>query len=621
MLKSRKLATSIALALLLFTASSASLDAQTIPISARTESVGKKQVGSILIGGAVAVRLKTSHAGMKPAERAKTAAAKLLVKVDKGLKPSAIRAEERDEQWRVSAGDELLIYVTRKEARAQDSDPDTLARLWVRQIRNLLSIPAVKLDATSVVIPLSETRSIGITGWAAKELQVTVSSTANSIKAELKDKRLVLNGIAAGTARVKLSTGSHAAECAVVVKKYAGDLKAKISAEVTGQAAPAGLTGDASELAIKRFLPREPGATVKILSLKTPGRSLAPGKKTLVTAKVRISGPSYLPVEGSVPVEVSNVRIPSRRASQLMYSNVPERVTRDQTLYFAEIPSKVSGRLFYHHINGGKTPAVLSVMMVNPEDRPVRVQIIPGFVFPHPDPVRAGHRAGRAFFSRYLKNVGEIYTIPPRSAVPLSIDFLKPQDVGSGMAEIRALEPDSARCYIRITASYKPANAALKSIAAHRDAWHRVMPRPASPVELAEAKDSPDLYATTAKQVNAEYTVGDRWTWIPVGKEPVTDSAGTRRLEGNYGVIYSIDVKVHNPGEKKRQVEVAFEAGAGQASGVFSIGDRYVEVANIFPREERALARFTMNPNETRSISIQTVPLGGSAYPAALIFR
>ncbi len=622
MIKSLTLALSLSAAfLVLGTASSAPLNPPTIPITARTEAAGKKQVGAILIGGTAAVRLKTSYADIEPAERAKIAAAKLRLKISEGLRASDIRAEKQDGLWTVSAGDEPFLFVNRREARAQDSDPDTLARLWAKQIRNLLSVPALKLESASIIVPATEKRSLRVSGWAARNLQVTTSGGSNSIKAEIKGNRLILVGIAPGIARVKLTAGSHSAECAVIVRKYAGDLKVVIRAEVTGNPAPASLLAEASELAVKRHLPKGAGAWVKVIHLQRPGRSLAQGKKALLTAKVRIAGPNYLPVEGTVRIEVANVRVPVRRASQLMYSNFPEQISTDQTLYFAEIPSKVSGRLFYHHINSARTQAVLSVMIVNPEDKPIRVQIIPGFVYPHPDPVRAGHRAGRAFFSRYLKNVGEIYTLPPRSAAPLVFDLLKPQDVGSGMAEIRTLEPESARCYIRITASYQPVDATLKAIAAHRDAWRRVMPRPALPVEMAESADSPDLYATTAKQITAEYTVGNKWTWIPVGKEPVTDSAGTRRLEGNYGVIYNIDVTVHNPGEKRRQVEVAFEAGAGQASGVFSIADQYVEVANIFPREEKHLARFTMGPNETRSISIQTVPLGGSAYPATLIFR
>jgi len=601
--------------------SSAPLNAQTIPIVARAEKDGKKQVGAILIGGTAAVRLKTSYSDVKPAERARIAAETLRRTVDKGLSPSAIRAEKQESLWTVSAGDKPFLFVNRKEARAQDSDPDTLARLWASQIRKLLSAPAVKLDSASIIVPFTETGSIGLSGWATKNIHIATTSGSNAIKAQVKGKRLILVGMAPGTARVKVTAGSHSAECAVTVRKYAGDLKPIIKAEVTGRPAPASLLAEASELAMKRYLPKESGAWVKILQLQRPGRSLASGKKALLTAKVRIGGPNYLTVEGTVRIEVANVRVPARPISQLMYSNVPEQITHDQTLYFAEIPSKVSGRLFYHHINSAKTQAVLSVMIVNPEDKPIRVQIIPGFVYPHPDPVRAGHRAGRAFFSRFLKNIGEIYTLPPRSAAPLVFDLLKPQDVGSGMAEIRTLEPESARCFVRITASYRPVDATLKAIAAHRDAWRRVLPRPALPIEMAEAQDSPDLYATTVKQIKAEYTVGNKWTWIPVGKEPVTDTAGTRRLEGNYGVIYNIDVTVHNPGDTKRQVEVAFEAGAGQACGVFSIANQYVEVANIFPREEKHLTRFTMGPNETRSISIQTVPLGGSAYPASLIFR
>jgi hypothetical protein len=174
---------------------------------------------------------------------------------------------------------------------------------------------------------------------------------------------------------------------------------------------------------------------------------------------------------------------------------------------------------------------------------------------------------------------------------------------------------------VRVTASYDPPSSLTRAAAATQDSWRRAIPRPATRVETAESTDSADLYPTTLKQINAQYTVGEKWTWIAVGKEPVTDSAGKRRLEGNYGVLYNIDLKVHNPAANARQVEVAFEAGAGPASGVFTIGNQYVEIASIHPREERQLARFTMRPNETRMITIQTVPLGGSAYPAALIVR
>src|SRR5687767_14480472 len=141
---SRSLASTLSAALtILGMAFSSALSAQTIPILSRTEKAGKKQVGAILIAGTVAVRLKTSHGGATPAERAKTAAAKLRSRVSKGLSPSSIRSAEEDGQWSVTAGDETLLTVTKREARAQDSDRDTLAHLWAKQIRRLLSTPAL----------------------------------------------------------------------------------------------------------------------------------------------------------------------------------------------------------------------------------------------------------------------------------------------------------------------------------------------------------------------------------------------------------------------------------------------------------------------------------------------
>ena len=602
-------------------APSAARRSQTIPITSRVEMRAGKRVGLILIGGQVAVRLKTVHAGKDPGERARAAAAKLMRELDDGVSMSAVKAVEKADQWTVSAGVTPFLFVTRREARAHDSDPEGLARRWSGQIRSLAALPAVKLRNTAIVVPLNETRSIPIGGWFDRSLVVGFPDGEKIAKAEVNRKSLIIRGAAPGVARVTVSAGTHSASCLVTVRKYAGNLKSSVHAQVTGRPAPAGLVTEAALLALRRFLHREPGAHLQLITPPNSGRSLGEGRKTALTARVRITGPNLLPVHGIARIEVENTRTPQRKNSQLMYSNVPEQIKKAGTLYFAEVPPGLPSRLFYHHINAAKAPAVLTVTLVNPQDKPVRLQIVPGFVFPHLDPVQAGRRAGRAFFPRYLKNIGEIYSLPARSAVPLAVDLLRPNEVGSGIAEVRLLTPESARCFIRVTASFKPADTEIKAAAGRLDAWRRVLPRSATPVELAEAPDSPDLFPTTTKQLTAEYTVGQKWTWIPFGKEPITDSAGTRRLEGNYGVLYNIALKVHNPGEIKRQVEVAFEAGAGPASGIFAIADQFVDIASIYPREEKRLARFTLGPNQTRTISIQTVPLGGSAYPASLIVR
>jgi hypothetical protein len=594
---------------------------QTVPVSAKTEKRGRREVGILHIAGRTALTVKTSNSEMSPGDRARTAASRLRAKLEGGDSAASIRAIKTEGRWSVSLGDTPLIYVTKREARAQESDADSLARRWAAQIRSLVTQPALMLASKSVVVPLNEARSIQLSGWAAKSLKASIVDGKGTASARVEGRTLVVRGAAPGAAKVLVSAGAHNASCVIHVKKYAGSLKTAVTAQVTGQSAPPPLLSAVAAHAVKRSLPREAGASIQFLSFPKVFRSLAAGKKAVLSAKVQISGKDYLPVVGQARIEVENAKTPPRKTSQLMYSNVPEQITKAGTLYLAEVPANASGRLFYHHINSAKAPATLTVTLVNPESTPARLHLVSGFVFPDPDPVQAGRAAGRAFFPRYVKNIGEIFILPPKSSVPLVVDLLKPQDVGSGMAEIRLLGPDSARFFVRVAASYKPADSATKALAWRRDAWRSVTPRPATAAEIAHAPDSPDLYPTTTKVVKAEYTVGQKWTWIPFGKEPITDSAGKRPLQGNYGVLYNIDLRLHNPGERKRQVELAFEAGAGPASGIFAIADQFIEVPSIYPREEKPLAKFTLGPNQTRTISIQTVPLGGSAYPANLIVR
>ena len=42
---------------------------------------------------------------------------------------------------------------------------------------------------------------------------------------------------------------------------------------------------------------------------------------------------------------------------------------------------------------------------------------------------------------------------------------------------------------------------------------------------------------------------------------------------------------------------------------------------SLLPTQEKGLARVEVGPNQTRTISIETLPLGGSSYPASLIIR
>jgi hypothetical protein len=94
----------------------------------------------------------------------------------------------------------------------------------------------------------------------------------------------------------------------------------------------------------------------------------------------------------------------------------------------------------------------------------------------------------------------------------------------------------------------------------------------------------------------------------------LTGSGGN--LLGNYGVLYDINVNL----TVRQQVEIAFESGAGDVSGIFSIaGGATTTINNLSPPNEQEITRISLAPGTTQKVRILTMPLSGSAYPASII--
>jgi hypothetical protein len=125
--------------------------------------------------------------------------------------------------------------------------------------------------------------------------------------------------------------------------------------------------------------------------------------------------------------------------------------------------------------------------------------------------------------------------------------------------------------------------------------------------------------------VDARYIVGEHWTFVPVGMAEGDGAPSAADAErgnaGDYGVLYTIRLTLQNPLSTPQKVEVAFGAGGGPVMAVFNIGGQYLEIDETDPPGQRPLAHFTLRPHETRLVTLRTVPLGGSTYPATVIVR
>jgi|GEM_PF-5115951 len=562
--------------------------------------------------------------------RAEAVASRLQTLAVSGLSVRDIQARTVGKEGRVVvAGRAVLLTIGIHDAVAKGSGIPTLTNQWTRQIREALASPAVTLSAERLTIPLGETRTISVGGWDNGAFATQLDARSNVLTAQSNsDKRHVtLTAQNVGNTTVRVMVGKTAIACPVTVKKWAGRLPSELLAEVTGNpSAPAELVL-ASAHNVLRQAPCELGATLKIVSSAKTKLSLLPGRSHVVTAKVVLSGGGYLTATGTARIRVVNRVLVEKPAERLFYSNTPEHITGSRVLYAATLADAAPARLMFHHDNMTRGGMVLAVTLTNPTDAPLRLHLTPGFVPPAVDPARTGYKAGQVFLQNQMKRYGEIVTVPARSSLPLVLQRLTHRQTSSGIALLRLLEPaKDARCLIQV-ASVSPNRTGYSKLAqGHLDPWRVATAKTHTLPQLMQletlARQNTYLAARTLAM---NYTIGEHWAQVPVGRNDVLSPTPTPdavpEILGDYGVLYTLRVTIKNPHPTHRKAEVVFAPGGGAALAVFNIGGSYLQVGEVRPPHERALVKVTLRPNETRTFTIQTVPLGGSSYPANIIVR
>jgi hypothetical protein len=585
---------------------------------------------AVVVNKRIAIHFAAARSGQSPTARARVVAERLRLQAEQGLAPATIAARHEGRLWRVVvAGHGVLFYVTRADARAGRSTPGALALHWAGQLRGALALPPVTLRPAQLLVPYGETRALSLGGYAEGAFTSHVAQGASCVElsSRAETRRLLVRGEKPGRAIVRVQVGEDAASCVVIVKKYAGRVPTALTAEVTGNpGAPSDLvTGVAA--ATLRHAPCEPGAYLRIQSPLRTRRALCPGESQTVAARVTLLGRDYLPVTGMARVRVFNRALPAHPAARLFYSNAPEHIRRPQTLYAASVTAAAPIRLMFHHDNQRRTPVVLAVTLTNPGDRDVRVHLVPGFVAPDSDPATVGYRAGKVFLRNALKRRGEICTLPAHSIMPLLLQRLEHNHTASGIAEVALVDaPADSECVLRVAAESPEATGFPRSAQHRLDAWRYVGTRTTTDIEkvAADLLDSTAPIYRAARTLEARYVVGEHWAFVPVGSASADDASHTEEARGNagdYGVLYTIHVTIQNPHPTSETVEVIFGAGGGPVMAVFDIAGRYMDINETRPPGQRLLAHFTLRPQETRVVTIRTVPLGGSTYPASLIVR
>ncbi|MFN3650950.1 MAG: hypothetical protein ACK47B_15350 [Armatimonadota bacterium] len=585
----------------------------------------------LTVGGKLIAYFRTPNGTTSPERRAEIAAERLRTMIPDGLTAAAINLRARGADWGVYAGDQLLMIATADEAEARKISAKETAERWAGNLKAALPAgsaakqvaaaapaagkPAASKKAaapkpapsgptsTQVTVPVGESRTVEIGGATGSEVTVDIDQADVVDVLQVEGKQaLEVRGLNPGKAVVTVSVGGKSAKLVCWVKKWAGRIVAPPQAAVTGDLAPGSFVKKVAVERVLEAVEREPGTVVRVTGEPEGVRALAAGQSATVSFPVTISGEGFLPVTAKAQVRVENSPLPYQRTDLLLYSNDPESVREYGTLFEGLIEPNGPGRLLFHHQNRMGRPFHFQVHVINPSDEPVDVQIIEGVSGPFIDTIQVGHRAGERYLANAKRDLGYVTRVPARGSRSLFAAKVEKLLTVSGIYGIRIVRGGPLVVQVSVSADAS---------------------RPALRGDLvAAARNEPHSYPSPDKYLEHKYEVGSKyWTFIPMGREPITGKSPRRKLLGNYGVVYDITLNLSNPTDQMGTVKVLLSAQAGWTRGVFMIDGKLVEAPQIAPPAESELISIQLPPGARKKINIQGIPVSGSAYPVSLIVR
>jgi hypothetical protein len=510
------------------------------------------------------------------------------------------------------------IQASRTDAARASMTPVELANEWAIRLREALRLPPIQVPGKNLQVGTGGERFFSIVGTEAARASVT-STDPKVARVEKVPLGMRVRGFERGQATIQIKSGSHVVAAQVQVLPLAANLPQTVRATVVGDPATGDTIRSAIANAAQEQLKMAPGAAVEVLDSRFA--SLDQGATVALQTKVRVSAPNTVATEGTISVRVSNSSLAHRKESELWYCNDPENVMGPGNLFAAELKEPNPTRMLYHHTNASSDPLVVQVVATNTSNAPVKVVIIPGDGAPHKDPVRVGLEAGERFVKNWLSGSGEIITIPARSNIPIAMRRIAPGETMSGLCYLRLLPGGASKVLIRTDAlDPRFMEAAWVNATNLATPWSKAGPRP-----LGENPILPPLtdhiYPHPFKVLESAYEVGGRFAFVWVGQKPISSSAGDRHLDGNFGVIYTLKLKMSNPTEKPTDVEVVFEASAGYSGAVFVVNNQLQRAPVIQSKAEYVVRKVTLPAGATQELTLMTVPLSGSSYPALFTVR
>lgn len=510
------------------------------------------------------------------------------------------------------------VQASRSDAAGAGMTPVDLASEWADRLKEALRLPPIQVPGKNLQVGIGGEGFFSIVGTDAAQASVS-SMNPGVARVEKVPLGMRVKGVGKGRATIRIKSGSTTVAAQVQVLPLAANLPQTVTATVVGDPATGETIRSAVENAAQQQLKAFPGASVEVLESRF--QSLSQGSTVALQTKVRVTAPNAVPATGTISVRVSNSTLAHRRETELWYCNDPENVMGPGNLFAAELKEQGPARMLYHHTNASSDPLVVQVLATNIFDSPLKLVIIPGDGAPHKDPVRVGLEAGERFVRNWLSGSGEMITIPPRSSIPIAMRRIAPGETMSGLCYLRLLQGSASKLLIRTDAvDPRFMDAGWATATSLATPWSKAGPR-----KIGDAAILPPLtkhiYPHPFKVVESTYEVGGRFAFVWVGQKPIASDGGDLQLDGNFGVLYTLKLKMTNPTDRATDVEVVFEASAGYSGAVFVVNNHLQRAPVIQSKAEYVIRKMTLPAGGSQELTLMTVPLSGSSYPALFTVR
>ncbi len=497
-----------------------------------------------------------------------------------------------------------ITIVTDEDGAGVNSDANGLAHVWVNNIRKALAKVSLYMTEKECNIPLNETRVKNLYGYYVQDITFKVDNPeVCTVEYNETDQTLTITGKELGKAIITIYNGIDTVEYTVYVKKYAAIFPAEVETFVTGNPIPADFVESAMKKNIAKGIETEPGATFKVNSINWAKKPLYPGQVTNAEVNITAYGDNYISVTKPVRFAIKNIYLEQGVPDTLLYSNNPETFDTYGDLFVGHLEKGKCNRLLYHHMNKTGHNAIVVIEVINPNSTSVDLRVRRGAAKPQVDTIAIGLVACKQFMNLDDSNVSVIDTLPPNSRTCYLADDIKHKMSSSGIMQFWQMTGEE-NCLVRVRAV------------------------PPADIDCSLNKSKPYLgtgefilsdytFLKPQMEFKEEYKVGGPWVFMSIGKFHLENEKHLK-LYGNYGVTYFCNVDIENPTNEEATVRVYLDPTAGPMAAYVRLNNSYTTIHHLKPPKEYELAVYKLKPGEKRKVSIKTIPVSGSNYPAKL---